>query len=66
MMHSPIKVRTKLVGDRRTSRLEIAGLQPLHHPDAIPYLSLHYPSARFMILDRGWIVSKKTMSDTKN
>jgi hypothetical protein len=65
-MHSPIKVRTKLVGDRRTSRLEIAGLQPLHHPGAIPYLSLHYPSARFMILDRGWIVSKKTMSDTKN
>jgi hypothetical protein len=54
------------VGNRRTSRLEIAGLQPLHHPDAIPYLSLHYPSARFMILDRGWIVSKKTMSDTKN
>lgn len=36
MMHSPIKVRTKLVGDRRTSRLEIAGLQPLHHPGAIP------------------------------
>jgi hypothetical protein len=58
-MHSPIKVRTKLAGDGRTSRLETAGLQPLHHPDAIPYLSLQIPIARFMILDRGWIINKK-------